>query len=281
VRRVRIVGVVQARLGSTRLPGKILLSAAGRPLLERMLERVLVARELDDVVVATTRVASDGTIRDLCARLGVPCVSGDEHDLISRHLLAARRVGADAVAKLPSDCPLIDPAVIDEVVGTYRSRHPRYSFVSNLHPPTWPDGNDVEVMSVAALEDADREATLPFQREHTTPFIWDRPERFPQLNVAWSTGADLSATHRLTLDYPEDYAVICAVFEALHRPSSLGAPFGVEEVVAFLDAHPEIAALNARHAGTVWTQRHEHELRTRLWRPGAAAGARAEEKPAP
>ncbi len=242
------------------------MPAAGRPLLECMLERVAAARSLDEIVVATTRQPADEVIVRHCDRLSVACVEGDETDLIARHLLAARAARADIVVKIPSDCPLIDPAAIDEVVGFFRTQHPRYGFVSNLHPPTWPDGNDVEVMSLDVLEAAAREARLPFQREHTTPFIWDHPERFSQRNVAWSSGRDLSATHRLTLDYAEDYLLISQVYEALYQPQD--PIFSVEEIVDYLDARPEVRDLNAKHRGSAWMQRHTNELRTKKWRPG-------------
>jgi spore coat polysaccharide biosynthesis protein SpsF len=255
---VRIVGVIQARMGSSRLPGKVLLPGAGRPLLEHMVERVRAAAELDGLVVATTRLAMDDSIRELCASLGVSCLGGDTLDLLDRHLEAGRFMDADAVVKIPSDCPLIDPRVIDRVVGFYRRDAASFDFVSNLRPASWPDGNDVEVMSLDVLATAWREARRPFEREHTTPFIWDRPERFRIGNV--TTDIDRSATHRLTLDYPEDHQLIAAVFEALYR--SEAPPFSVEDIVAFLDGHPEIRALNAQHLGSSWVNAHRHELRT-------------------
>jgi len=125
-------------------------------------------------------------------------------------------------------------------------------------------------MSVDVLETAWCEATRGFEREHTTPFIWDQPQRFPIANVS-ATGADLSADYRLTLDYVEDHQLIAAVFEGLHRPEPGAPPFSVEEIVAFLDQHPELRALNARHLGQSWMSRHVHELRT--MRPGAGGAA--------
>jgi spore coat polysaccharide biosynthesis protein SpsF len=271
--RPRVVGVVQARTGSTRLPGKVLRTIGGRPVLAWMLERVMAARELDEVIVATTYLAVDDPIRLLCAELGVHCHSGHPTDLLDRHLKAGRAREADAVVKIPSDCPLIDPRIIDLVVGNFRLHYPRYAFVSNLHPPTWPDGNDVEVLRFDVLEEAWCLATRTFQREHTTPFIWDQPERFPIGNVVWSGGRDLSATHRLTLDYEEDLALIGEVFTALHRPGE--APFSVDEIVDYLDGHPQVLALNARHLGSSWMSRHVQELNTlRPSSPAAAASAR-------
>jgi spore coat polysaccharide biosynthesis protein SpsF len=258
---MKIVAVVQARTGSSRLPGKVLLPLGGRPVLERMLERVAAATQLDDVIVATTWLEADAPLRELAARLGFPCVAGHPTDLLARHAEAARVSGADAVAKIPSDCPLIDPAVIDEVVGSYRREHARFDFVSNLHPASWPDGNDVELMPRDVLDLAAREATRAIDREHTTPFVWDQPERFRIGNVsATSWGRDLSLTHRLTLDYPEDHALLTHVFEALHTTGA--RPFSVEAIVEYLDAHPEVVALNARHVGTSWMTKHESELRS-------------------
>jgi spore coat polysaccharide biosynthesis protein SpsF len=258
---VRVVAVIQARMGSTRLPGKVLLPLGGRPLLERMVARVRQAKTIDEVVIATTRLAVDESIRRLAPVCEVRCVAGHPEDLVDRHLQAARETDADAVVKIPSDCPLIDPAIIDETIGYFRATHPKFDYVSNLHPGSWPDGNDVEVMTRAALEETAREAKRPFQREHTTPFIWDQPERFAIGNVVWSAGLDLSATHRLTLDYPEDYALINAVHGALHGID--GAPaFTVEAIVRYLNTHPEVRALNAHRAGESWMLAHRSELRT-------------------
>jgi spore coat polysaccharide biosynthesis protein SpsF len=258
---MKVVVVIQARLGSTRLPGKVLLPLKGRPLLERMLARVGQAKTADEIVVATTRQASDASIASLAAACGVRCIAGHPDDLVDRHLQAARLTEADAIVKIPSDCPLIDPAVIDQTIAFYRAAHPRYDYVSNLYPPSWPDGNDVEVMSRDALEATGREAKLQFQREHTTPFIWDQPDRFALGNVAWAGGRDLSASHRLTLDYQEDYQLIAAVFEALHRSDEAPA-FTVEAIVDYLEAHPDVKAINAMHVGKSWTQAHKSQLRT-------------------
>ena len=257
---MKVVAVIQARTGSSRLPGKILLPLAGAPLLERMLERVQAARSLDEVVVATTRDPQDEPVRALCARLGVRCHSGHPSDLLDRHLGAVEGTGAALVAKIPSDCPLIDPRVIDRVVGFHRQNVDRYDFVSNLHPATYPDGNDVELMPLPLLRLAAREATRPHEREHTTPFFWDQPARFRIGNVAWESGRDLSMSHRFTIDYPEDHAFIAAVYDALYRPGA--PPFSLEEILAFLDAHPEVFALNHRYAGVNWYRHHLGELRT-------------------
>jgi spore coat polysaccharide biosynthesis protein SpsF len=255
---MKLLVVIQARTGSSRLPGKIMMPLAGAPLLQRMVERVRAAKTRFDVVVATTTDASDDAVVDLCRVIDVPWFRGHPTDLLDRHVSAARAAKADAVAKIPSDCPLIDPAAIDRVLAAFDPT--QVDFVSNLHPGTWPDGNDVEVMPLDALETAFREATKSHQREHTTSFLWDQPERFRCLNVTWETGLDYSMSHRFTIDYPEDYALIRAVYDALwtdERPH-----FSLREILDFLAQRPDVFALNAKYAGVNWYRNHLGELQT-------------------
>ncbi|MCU0734069.1 MAG: glycosyltransferase family protein [Methylotetracoccus sp.] len=254
--------VVQARLGSTRLPGKVLRDLGGKPMLLRMLERLYAVKSPATVVVATTTDPQDERIETLCRASGVEVFRGHPTDLLDRHYQAAVAFGAEAVAKIPSDCPLIDPAAVDNVLARFAQGDCDYA--SNLHPASWPDGNDVEVMRVTALQTAWREARLPMEREHTTPFIWERPERFRLANVAWGGEApngdrDCSMSHRWTVDYQEDYAAIRAIFEALHPRNPL---FGVEDILRLLARKPEVAAINACHRGVNWYRHHLHQLRT-------------------
>jgi spore coat polysaccharide biosynthesis protein SpsF len=232
---------------------------AGEPLLARMLERVAAALTPSEIIVATTVAAADDPIRELCARLGVRCYSGDPEDLLDRHYRAGLITGAEAVVKIPSDCPLIDPDVIDRVINAFLARTGHIDFVSNLHPPTYPDGEDVEIMTMAALEAAWREADRPMEREHTTPFIWERPERFRIENVTWETGLDYSMTHRWTIDYIEDYQFLAAVYDTLYSGSSL---FGIGDLLALLEQLPEIMRINSHLAGINWYRNHLDELRT-------------------
>ena len=255
----KILTVVQARMGSSRLPGKVFLPLAGQPLLVQMVQRVQRAQLAGTVVVATTTDPTDDAIADLCAAHGLECFRGDALDLLDRHYQAARHYGADVVLKIPSDCPLIDPAVIDEVVGYYLHFADRYDFVSNLHPATFPDGNDVEVMPIEALEMAWREAQRPLEREHTTPFFWENPDRFRLGNVEWDTGLDYSMSHRWTIDYPEDYDFIKSVYDALYPRNPT---FGLHDILQLLKQQPEIAQINARYAGVNWYRNHLDELNT-------------------
>ena len=254
-----ILTVVQARMGSSRLPGKVLLPLAGQPLLVRMVERVQRSRLAGTVVVATTTEAADDAVAACCTAHGLACFRGDALDLLDRHYQAARQYRADVVLKIPSDCPLIDPAVIDQVLGVYLKNPNQYDFVSNLHPATFPDGNDVEIMRFEALETAWHEAQRPLEREHTTPYFWENPDRFRLANVGWATGQDFSMSHRWTIDYPEDYEFIKAVYEALH-PSK--PDFSLDDVLRLLEKRPDIAQLNAHLAGVNWYRNHLDELKT-------------------
>ncbi|MGH8583492.1 MAG: cytidylyltransferase domain-containing protein [Gammaproteobacteria bacterium] len=255
--------VVQARMGSTRLPGKVLLDLCGQPLILRLVERLRRIGTPAQIVVATTAEHADDEVAALCTRAGVEVLRGHPTDLLDRHYQAAQRYEADLIAKIPSDCPLIDPAIADRVFAGFEQGDCDYA--SNLHPASYPDGNDVEVMSHAALRAAWQEAQREFEREHTTPYLWERPERFRIANVLWEANAagaprrDYSMSHRWTLDYPEDYQFICAVYAALYPAKPA---FTLEDILALLERRPDIAALNARYAGVNWYRHHLHELKT-------------------
>jgi spore coat polysaccharide biosynthesis protein SpsF len=257
---VKTLVVVQARTGSHRLPNKIMMPLAGKPLLLRMVERVRAARAPFELVVATTTEGADDAVRTLCRSIGVECFSGHPTDLLERHYRAALAAQADEVVKIPSDCPLIDPGVIDRVLAFHAERRGSLDYTSNLHPATYPDGNDVEVVPFGILEEAHREAGRPFEREHTTPFIWERPGRYRIGNVQWETGSNYSMTHRWTIDYPEDYAFISRIYDELWTPA--GPPFGLDDVLRLLESQPALAQINGAYAGMNWYRNHADELTT-------------------
>lgn len=254
-----VVTVVQARMGSSRLPGKVMLPLAGEPLLVRLVERVQAARLVGTVVVAMTTDPKDDVLADLCQDRYLFYFRGHPTDLLDRHYQVAKRFDADVVVKIPSDVPLIDPQIIDRVLGAFLLDLNAYDYVSNLHPPSFPDGNDVEVMRMAALEIAWREARRDFEREHTTPFFWENPDRFRTLNIVWETGLDYAMSHRWTIDYKEDYCFIRAVYEALYPQNPR---FGIKDILALLERRPDIVAQNARYVGVNWYRHHLDELRT-------------------
>ncbi|MEO8447484.1 MAG: glycosyltransferase family protein [bacterium] len=254
-----ILIVIQARRGSTRLPDKILLPLKGKPLLIRMAERVLASKTPKEIVIATTTDKEDDEVVSLCIENGLNVFRGDPADLLERHYQAAIKYKADIVVKIPSDCPLICPDVIDRVLKFYLKNKKNYDFVSNLHPATYPDGHDVEVMSFKVLEQARNEATKKFEREHTTPFIWERQDRFRIGNVNWETGLDLSKSYRMTIDYAEDYEFIKKVYEELYDEKNI---FTLCDIMMLLDRKPEIMKINEMHAGEYWYRDHLDELKT-------------------
>jgi spore coat polysaccharide biosynthesis protein SpsF len=236
-----------------------MMPLAGKPLLTRMVERVRAAKTSGTVVVATTTDNQDDVIADLCEKENFLCFRGHPTDLLDRHYKAASQYQPDAVVKIPSDCPLIDLQVIDKVIGYYIDNSSKYDYVSNLHPPTYPDGNDVEVMSFAALEKAWRNAKRPLEREHTTPYIWENPEKFRIGNVEWEAGKDFSMSHRFTIDYKEDYEFIKSLYDELFPKNPL---FGLDELLALLEKRPDILSLNSKFAGVNWYRNHLDELKT-------------------
>ncbi len=255
---IKILTVVQARISSTRLPGKVMLPILDKPLLLRMLERVKRAKLTSHLVVATSTDQKDDTIEKLCGENNIDCFRGSLSDLLDRHYKAALKYNADAVAKIPSDCPLIDPNVIDRVFSYYLEHADKFDYVSNLHPATYPDGNDVEIMSFNALKKAWEESSKNFEREHTTPYIWENPEFFRIGNVEWETGKDLSTTERWTIDYEEDYLFIKTVYEELY---TLNPAFDLNDILNLLERKPEIRKINGRFAGKYWYENHLDELK--------------------
>jgi len=236
---VTVAAVIQARMTSTRLPGKVLLPAAGREMLAHQIDRVRRAGSVAKVCVATTGNAADDPVAALAAREGVAVFRGSEHDVLDRFLRAADSVGATVAVRLTGDCPLTDPALIDAVVGVFHAAAPPVDYASNSFPRTWPIGLDVEVAAMTALRQAASEATDPYDREHVMPFLYRQPERF---RIARHTAPQDLSGHRWTLDEASDYELLRHILEAL-LPAQPG--FGWREVIALLEAHPEWRDINA------------------------------------
>jgi spore coat polysaccharide biosynthesis protein SpsF len=239
---MRTGAIIQARTGSTRLPGKVLADLGGEPTLTRVINRTRRARTVDAVVVATTTEAGDDPLAELCAGSGTDCYRGSEADVLDRYYRTALEYGFDPVVRITADCPLIEPAIIDLVVSAYLEEADALDYVSNINPDrTWPRGLDTEVMSFEALSRAWEEGREPYQREHVTPYLYRDRSGFRILCVRNTT--DLSR-HRWTLDTPEDLALLQRIYDHFRRDD-----FTLEEVLTLLDEHREWQELN-RDAGT-------------------------------
>ena len=248
--------ILCARMGSSRLPGKTLLPAVGKPMLQLTIERLQRSRRRGRLVVATSDQAEDDAIAKLCDRLDVPCYRGSADDVLDRVYRCACHYAMAHVAHFGADNPLIDPSLCDEIIGVYLSNLGRWDYVTNNCPPTYPDGQEVEVTLFAALETAWREATDPRHREHLLTFLWENPQRFRIHNVTHEPNLH---HERWTLDFPEDYEFLRAVFEALYPTNQA---FGMWDVIDYLDAHPELREINAIHRDYYpWVKSHASETR--------------------
>jgi len=239
---MKTIAIIQARMGATRLPGKVLRQLCGRSVLARVIARVRVARLLAGVMVATTESPGDDAVAAECAKLGVPCFRGSEQDVLSRYFGAAQSGGAEAVARVTADCPLFDGALLDRMLTEFEEANRStvtVDYLSNIVKRTFPRGLDVEVFTFAALERAHVEATQPHEREHVTPYFYQHPELFRLRS--FEGDADYSA-HRWTLDTPEDWRLIEEIYRALHHEARL---FTTEDVLKLLKQQPELTKLNA------------------------------------
>nr|WP_090891254.1 glycosyltransferase family protein [Evansella caseinilytica] len=229
--------IIQARMGSSRLPGKILKQVDGKPLLAYQVERVRQAAAIDDIVIATTTHFADDEVVDFCKKHDLSYYRGDEDDVLSRYYEAASEYKADVVIRLTSDCPVIDPKVIDRTVGVFI--HHDYDYVSNTLQRTYPRGMDTEVVSFSTLQKAYNAAVKPFEREHVTPYIYRNPLQFHLKNVAYSKDVGF---HRWTVDTIEDFLLIKNIIQSLYPDNP---DFTLEDILALLEKHRDWVEINA------------------------------------
>jgi spore coat polysaccharide biosynthesis protein SpsF len=236
----RTVAIIQGRMDSSRLPGKILQEIGGLPMLMRVVERVRLARSVDEVVFATTTDPSDDSVEMYCREQGVPCFRGSLHDVLDRFYQAALAFQAETVVRLTADCPLLDPGLVDETVGLFRQEGA--DFAANRLPPpfqrTYPIGLDVEVCSFSALQRAWQEASAPHDREHVLPYLYEVAGRF---KVAILNYAQDYGSLRWTVDTPQDLELIRQLYARLQRRST----FSWLDVLATIAAEPHLAQINA------------------------------------
>jgi spore coat polysaccharide biosynthesis protein SpsF len=230
---------IQARMGSTRLPGKVLKEAAGQPLLSHMVERLKLVPNIDKIIIATTDKATDDPIVELAKSVDVDFYRGSEDDVLSRVLEAAQHHGIDLIVETTGDCPLIDPETIHQIIETYHGSDVDY--VSNVIERSYPIGMDTQVFTTDILADVAKRTDDPQDHEHVSLFIYHHPEIYRLKNVLASP--ELTAPDwRLTLDTPEDYTLIKTVFEALYPDNPA---FSLADMFALFKDRPELLEINS------------------------------------
>ena len=233
---MKYLALIQARSGSTRLPGKVLLMLEGSTVLEHVIERVCAVKTVDEAIVVTTLSFDDLPILRLCAEIGTRVCTGSEFDVLDRFYQCCKIVRPQNIVRITADCPLLDPAVIDKVIGEHDRCGSDYT--SNVLVETYPDGEDVEVFTFQSLEKAWKEAQLASEREHVTPYIRNHPELFRLASV--ENDCDLSRK-RWTLDTDKDYVFISNIYSRLFLKKRL---FGMIDVLELLEKEPELERVN-------------------------------------
>jgi spore coat polysaccharide biosynthesis protein SpsF len=234
-----IIAILQARFSSSRLPGKVLKTILGKPMLALQIERIRGSKLVDKLMVATSDYDEDNKIAELCEEVELECFRGSLNDVLDRFYQAAMPYSPEHIVRLTGDCPLCDPLLIDQLIKFHLSED--YDYSSNTDIPTYPDGLDVEVFKFCCLKIAHEEGVLPSQREHVTPFIHQQPDRFK----LGSYHSKIDRSHlRWTVDEQLDFELITKIYESLypHDPA-----FTTENILNWLQNNPEWEAYNTRY----------------------------------
>lgn len=232
-----IVIIVQARMNSTRLPGKVMKHVLGKPLLFYLVERLRRVKKVQKLVIATTKSREDWSIVDFCRRHRISCFCGDEKNVLSRYYEAAQAFSASAVVRITADCPLMDPSIIDRVVSVY-FQNGQYDYVSNTCNRTYPRGMDVEIFSWETLNETFKRALTKSEKEHVTAYMYQNPQKFRLGDVVLKE--DLSSM-RWTVDTSEDFSFVRKVIESLYPCKKY---FTMNDILELLKKRPELKKLN-------------------------------------
>ena len=230
--------IVQARMTSTRLPGKVMKVVCGKPLLEHLIDRLKRVKYADRIVIATTVNDTDNQIVNLCKKLDTLYYRGSEEDVLGRYYEAAVEYGGEVIIRITSDCPVIDPEVVDYLINFFANNIEKYDYVSNTLERSYPKGMDAEITSFDTLKEAHFNAYDPFDREHVTPFIKMRPQQFRLYNILYK--ADMSR-YRWTVDTPADLELITKIYDALYYKNPL---FSLNDILDLMTRNPEWEAIN-------------------------------------
>lgn len=238
-KKLRKIATVEARMASSRFPGKILKDILGKPSLEHLVDRVRKSKLIDEVVIATTVNPLDDSVEEWAKSSDISFYRGSEEDVLSRVLEAAKAYQADLIVELTGDCPLLDPVLIDEVIQHYLDND--FDYVSNNKERSYARGFDTQIFSVNVLDEVNRLTQDPADREHVSLYIYEHPERY-KLSTVKAPPALFAPEMRLCVDTPEDFQVVNSIFQALYPKNPA---FSAEDIMLFMNKHPEIAALNS------------------------------------
>ena len=245
---MNVIAIVQARTSSTRLPNKVLLPLNGKTVIENVIDRVKRAKLVTKTILATSTDPSDDGLAKLCEEKGIEVFRGSLNDCLDRFYQAAKQYQADVIVRITGDCPLIDPEIIDKALNEHINKKNDFTCTAFRHSETFPDGEDVDILSFNALERSWKEAEVEYQREHITQYITANQDQFQISNI--ENNEDLSGK-RWTLDEPNDYEFIKAVYAGLGENSN---DFSMKDILKYLAQHPEIEELNQdieRNAGLI------------------------------
>ncbi len=237
---MKILAIIQARMGSTRLPGKVMLKLQDKTVLEHVIIRLKQAKLIDEIIVATTTNSSDDPIIEEMNRLNIKTFRGSEENVLSRYYYAAKENEADVIIRITSDCPLIDPKVIDEMINEYKEliQSDSVDYLSNTIERTYPRGLDAEIMSFKVLEETFLNAKEDFEKEHVTPYIYQNPDKFKR--VDFLNDIDYSE-HRWTLDTPEDLELITQIYNEIYKGEH---NFYLKDIIKLFNEKPELIEIN-------------------------------------
>ena len=234
--KIKVLAIIQARTGATRLPGKSVLKILGKPMVERVIDRVAKSKLIDEIIVATTLNKEDLQIVKICADKGIRIYCGSENDVLDRFYQAAKNLMPKNIVRITGDCPIIDPVVIDKVIRFHLSS--RADYTSNVLKETFPDGEDVEIFKFSALKEAALKAKLASEREHVTLYIRNNPGKYKLKNVENSINL---SSKRWTVDNKEDFKFITKLYQSLGKTNEF---FGMKETLKFLSKHPNLEKIN-------------------------------------
>jgi len=250
---MKIVAIIQARMGSSRLPNKVMMPISETPILGWMIERVSACSEIDEIVIATTTSRQDDLIANFFQGSGCSIFRGSEHDVLDRYYRAAKKFNADLIVRITGDCPLLDPRILKEMIEYFLSERPDFLSNSEPLPSSWPDGMDISIITIEALTKAWLSSRKPSEREHVTFYFWNNPNQFKCRRIEHIP--DLS-NYRITLDYEEDFELIKRVIENFGaKDSEKLKNISMDQIINFIKDDPGLYKINHKYTrGLGWKE---------------------------